>query len=192
MKKRAPLTLSHVLLTSLLTLVIGLGTGIAIPSGAPTKPTLDEKGTKSTSHIHETIEVSNEQPLPTVTLEVIQGPDKAWNAHMTFENFVLAPDQAGAEHVEGQGHAHIYLDGKKINRVYGNWYHLGKLQPGEHDVEVTLSTNNHFELVQNGKPIGASQKITVTELSMNMQGQDMSEIDADATTSPVEQVMNDE
>jgi len=192
MKKRAPFTLSHILLTSLLTLVIGFVAGIAIPSRAPVEPTPAEKGTESTSHIHETIEISTEQPLPAVTLEVVQGPDEAWNAHMTFENFVLAPDQAGAEHVEGQGHAHIYLDGKKINRVYGNWYHLGKLQPGEHEVEVTLSTNNHRELVQNEKTIGAIQKITVTELLTNMHEQDMSDTDADAISDTVEQVTNDE
>ena len=48
----------------------------------------------------------------------------------------LTPPCDGTEHVDGEGHTHLYIDGEKITRVYSNWYYLGKLEPGEHTIRV--------------------------------------------------------
>ena len=63
--------------------------------------------------------------------------------------------------MEGEGHAHLYLDGQKIARVYGEWYHLPKLE-GDHELRVTLNTNDHQDYAVKGEVVGATKKIGVS------------------------------
>lgn len=111
---------------------------------------------------HDTlVEIPAGAPVPTVDLELMQDPSGTWNAHITTTNFRFAPEHSSAEHVLGEGHAHIYVDGVKINRVYGDWYHLGALEAGEHVVTVTLTTNDHNTYAVNGMKIEDSVTVVV-------------------------------
>lgn len=53
-------------------------------------------------------------------------------------------------------YAHLYVDGTKITRLYGNWYYLESLPAGRHEITVSLNTNNHETLIYNGQPIEAT------------------------------------
>ncbi len=118
----------------------------------------DEHG----GHDHSaTREVAADGAVPTVSLEVTPDPSSGWNVQVTLGNFHLAPERASTEHVEGEGHMHIYVDGVKINRLYGLWYHLGNLEPGEREVRVELSANDHATLTHNGNPIDATVMVDV-------------------------------
>ena len=60
-------------------------------------------------------------------------PVMGWNVHMRTTGFTWLPRKAGsADPVWGEGHAHLYVDGEKVARPYGEWYHLGPLDPGTH------------------------------------------------------------
>ena len=82
-----------------------------------------------------------------------------WNIHVTTKNFRFSPENINKEPIEGEGHAHLYVDGKKISRLYNAWFHLSNLSPGSHTLRVTLNANNHAELVLNGKNIEYSKEV---------------------------------
>ena len=85
----------------------------------------------------------------------------ALNVRIYATGFAFAPQSVNGDHVSGEGHAHIYVDGEKIGRVYGPWFFLGGLTAGEHEVRVTLSSNTHEPYARNGEPIAASTTVTV-------------------------------
>lgn len=113
------------------------------------------------THTHDTRDLAGENNIPSVALVMHEDLKSGWNAQIVLTDFVFAPERASTEHVEGEGHAHIYVDGVKLNRVYGEWYYLGDLPPGEHEVMVQLSSNDHKELVVEGMPIAATTTIVV-------------------------------
>ncbi|WP_421655282.1 hypothetical protein [Leptothermofonsia sp. ETS-13] len=117
-----------------------------------------------THHRHSMVEVPPGQPVPTVRLIVHLDAMKGWNLELQTTNFTFAPERVNTRGNFREGHAHLYIDGKKITRLYGNWYYLGVLPPGEHKIRVTLNTNAHETLVYNGRPIQATATIQVKEV----------------------------
>lgn len=96
----------------------------------------------STGHAHD--------PLPapggmSVTIEVEPDPVGGANLHVATQAFTWAPEHVNQEEpVPGEGHAHVYVDGEKVGRLYGPDAHLA-LSPGDHQVRVTLNANDHAE-----------------------------------------------
>ena len=85
-----------------------------------------------------------------MNLVVHQDTVSGVNLEVVTKGFTYAPDKAGADHRPGEGHGHLYVDGEKIARLYGPWYHLGGLAEGSHDVTVTLNANDHRLLSSGG------------------------------------------
>ena len=112
-------------------------------------------------HSHGTLELADKDQVPTVTLAVLKDSMSGWNAKVDVRHFRFAPENASQDHVAGKGHGHLYVDGVKINRLYGDWYHLGKLTAGSHTVMVSLSSNDHRDLTRNGQVISDSVRIQV-------------------------------
>lgn len=110
-------------------------------------------------HMHEKTEAPD--PKPEVDLIIHKDPMGGYNAQVILTNFKFAPENVSKENINGQGHAHIYNNDIKINRIYGEWYNLGKLPKGENEISVSLSTNNHKELTNNGELIVDSETIVV-------------------------------
>ena len=85
------------------------------------------------------------------------------NVQILTEGFTLAPENVNGDHVEGEGHAHIYVDGVKISRVYTPWHHLRSLTPGEHEIRVTLNSNSHQEYTIGGTKVEAVTQYSYQE-----------------------------
>ena len=85
------------------------------------------------------------------------------NVQIMTEGFTFSPENVNGAHVAGEGHAHIYVDGEKITRVYTPWHHLGDIEPGEHEIRVTLNANSHEEYTFNGSKVQATSIVTVPE-----------------------------
>jgi len=129
------------------------------PDGMPmTEPGTQEEG----SHTHGAMEVPANQLLPTVKLIAHPDARKGWNLEVQITNFKFAPEHVNQTSIPTEGHAHLYIDGEKITRLYGNWYYLGSLPPGEHEITVTLNANGHESLMHNGEPIQASVVVAAT------------------------------
>ena len=85
------------------------------------------------------------------------------NVAIDAEGWRWAPERVNGAHTPGEGHGHIYVDGVKVNRVYGPHYHLAGLEPGERHIRVTLNANSHNGLTVDGQPLEAALVVTVPE-----------------------------
>jgi hypothetical protein len=65
--------------------------------------------------------------------------------------------------VEGEGHAHLHVDGEKQGRVYGSLHHLPSLEVGSHEVQLELANNDHTAVTVGGAPVAAAVTIVVNE-----------------------------
>lgn len=114
---------------------------------------------KSDSHddhsaIESTVPVS-------MDIDVDVEPDGGVNVHIMTENWRWAPENVNTEHIPGEGHAHVYVDGEKINRVYGSHYYIKDVEAGERVIRVALNTNEHNEFTVDGTLVEATRIINV-------------------------------
>ena len=102
---------------------------------------------------------------PILDIDVFEDSEDSWTLRIDTENFVFAPENVNSAHVSGEGHAHLYIDGKKIGRVYGPWLHLGDLGEGEREIRVTLNANSHEQLAVDGQAIEKTVIIGSNDIS---------------------------
>lgn len=104
-------------------------------------------------HDHKTLDVSNLKDNPSIEIEIFPDKIKGWNLYLNTKNFeFISPNLENNN--PNQGHAHLYINGVKVSRIYGNWYYISELPEAENEIEVTLNTNNHHDLIYNGKIVG--------------------------------------
>ena len=92
-----------------------------------------------------------------VSLHVEADAVSGLNVRLTTTGFTFRPQSVNAEDEPGTGHAHLYVDGTKITRLYGPYYHLAGVPPGEHEVRVALNTNSHADYIHGVKLVDAVQ-----------------------------------
>jgi hypothetical protein len=83
--------------------------------------------------------------VPTLTLEVLPDALSGYNIHIVTTNWTWTPERVNTAPVPNEGHAHLYVDGQKVARVYGPWYYLSGLSAGPHTIRVTLNANDHAD-----------------------------------------------
>jgi uncharacterized Zn-binding protein involved in type VI secretion len=122
-----------------------------------------DHGSADHAAMHDTpIEVAPSN-APTLDIMVMDDPMTGYNLHVMTDNFAFSPQNAGLAHVPGEGHAHVYINGVKLARIYSNWMHLEALPAGNVTVEVTLNSNDHRPLAIDGANIIASTTLIVPE-----------------------------
>jgi zinc transporter ZupT len=114
-------------------------------------------------HAIQPVEIPKGIPVPTVSLHVYKDSESGWNLYVQTTNFQFAPEHVNAPGKIGEGHVHLYVDGVKVARLYGPWYHLNPLSPGTHEIRVELNTNQHAPYVYHGKKIEAVATIVEGE-----------------------------
>ncbi len=105
------------------------------------------------------IEIS---PSPTITL--VQEPDVSADGffvQISVKNFEFVIVQDSAPHVDGQGHAHIHLNGVKLGRLYEDSFEVGSLTPGDYVLTVALNSNDHRPYMSNGTPIAVVYRFSL-------------------------------
>ena len=100
-------------------------------------------------------------PAPTIMLNVLPDGPQSRNMHIMTQHFVFSAQNVNGAHVQGEGHAHVYVNGVKQPRAYSPYVHLDALPKGTHDVRVTLNANDHGHLAIDGAPIMAETQITI-------------------------------
>ncbi len=113
-------------------------------------------------HAHHDILNLASDLAPELTMELLRDTVSGWNLHVETQNFRFAPEHSGQADVLGEGHAHVYVNGEKIARLYGNWMHISSL-PEKARIEVTLNSNDHKTLGVDGVPISAVSLIHGTD-----------------------------
>lgn len=94
-----------------------------------------------TSHSHAAVTVDPDLPVPSVTMLVFPDAMDGYNVQILTQNFEFTPAAINTDVVPNQGHAHIYINGQKIARVYGNWFHLPSTLFTQEVSAVTVSLN---------------------------------------------------
>ncbi len=122
---------------------------------------LEENHSDSDHHHHETIMITEGQPVPGIDLVVHEDSLKGWNLEIKLNNFKLTPEMVNRDNEPNKGHAHLYVNGEKITRIYGNWYYLATLPSGKNEIKVALNTNGHESLMYQGKLIEDLEVIEV-------------------------------
>ncbi|GFE63851.1 copper chaperone PCu(A)C [Litoreibacter roseus] len=72
------------------------------------------------------------------------------------ENFVFRKAEDTVPHIDNEGHAHVYLNGLKLGRLYGSTTQIGSLQPGKYTVRISLHTNDHRPYLNDDGPAAAA------------------------------------
>jgi len=130
----------------------------------------------ASAHDHGTNKIHEVQKgeAPTIGLDVKKDSTGGFNVHVITTNFRWTPEMASGTHVEGQGHAHVYLAGQKIVRLYNNWFHLNTFQfattPGEQPLRVELVGNDHAPITVNGQQISSELLVDVPADEIRPQG----------------------
>jgi len=104
--------------------------------------------------------VEEGEPAPQLTLDVRPLGD-GWEVVLLTDGFVFHASEA-AIHVPGEGHGHLYVGGVKLQRLYEDRAIIGALPPGDHQITVTLNTNDHRAYVVDNVPVTAS--VTVRQM----------------------------
>ncbi len=151
--------------------VIGLVAGFLAFSPEPEKPSMNITSTGhdmanmsagNNSHAHGMIEIDPALPLPEVTMKVLEDEKGGYNIQIITKNFTLTPDKINQAPIANEGHAHLFVNGEKVTRLYGGWYYLSddELLSGDNMVEVTLNANDHSDWGLNGQHISDMVKMT--------------------------------
>ncbi|MEL7208351.1 MAG: hypothetical protein AAGK32_09000, partial [Actinomycetota bacterium] len=135
----------------------------------------------------EPVDASGFAETPSVSIEVVEDPKSGHNLFATFEGHEMAPEAVSTEAVEGEGHAHIYVDGEKLTRLYGEALHLGDLEPGMREITVELSANDHSPLAVDGEPVTDTVMVEVSgDGNGHSDGEGHDHSDADTGDAPDE------
>jgi hypothetical protein len=112
--------------------------------------------TAGDAHDHEElVNVTDDMAIPVVALTVTPTSAGGYYIQLTVENFDFAPEAVDGAHVPGQGHAHLYVNGEKITRLYGTEYYLDAVPSGDVEIRVTLNSNDHRTYAHHGAIIQA-------------------------------------
>ena len=63
-------------------------------------------------HKHETLEITDNIEFD---FELIQENSNNWNIFLNIKGLKFSPENVGKQHVDGQGHAHVFVDGVRAH-----------------------------------------------------------------------------
>ena len=96
---------------------------------------------------HGILDISKDGLIPEITaFKLVKDPMSGWNVYLEVDHFTFTPENASQAHRQGEGHAHLYLNGSKIARLYGQWFHIPELIKATNELKVTLNSNDHQTL----------------------------------------------
>ena len=98
---------------------------------------------------------------PSLYLSVQPYDSYGWVVIYNANNFTFNAENASRQHIQGEGHGHLYVNDVKIARLYGEPYYLRDLNMGANTIRITLNTNNHLSYVFNGAAIEKNVEIIV-------------------------------
>ena len=91
---------------------------------------------------HEQIELPAHE-APTLALGLREFGHRGYALSLETTRFSFTPDHADGPHVPGKGHAHLYIDGRKIARIYSPHHPLEPFSPESREINVILVRNDH-------------------------------------------------
>ena len=115
-------------------------------------PVVDE--TMAHDHVDRAIDVPRDG-APEIAMTVTKDPMGGWNIALAVENFTFTPGAVNGENAPNTGHAHLYVGGQKVARLYSAHFHLPDLPLGQHEITVALNSYDHSVYVVDGVRVEA-------------------------------------
>lgn len=166
------------LLIMVISILLGGGLGFGIAKTVDSDNVSTNSTETTTSHAHtEKYEVT-EAEAPKLELVVSEDKKSGYNIKVIATDFTFTPEHVNEENVMNEGHAHLYIDGEKIARLYGPYYHWDGSFEGSKEFKVTLNANDHSEYAINGETIEAKETV-----SHDSDAEDHSEAHSDDNTT---------
>jgi hypothetical protein len=122
-------------------------------------------------HSHMPIAVPDDTPTPALSLKLLKDSMSGYNLILDTQRYDLSVPPAGKMNMQQmmsatmnpssgflQGHAHLYINGVKIQRIYGPALHLPAtlFKRGINTISVTLNNHGHMYWTAQGKKIVAT------------------------------------
>ncbi len=108
-------------------------------------------------HNHSPKKLPHTALTPQLKISINEDAMSGFNLHLQINNFQLeSPRQEGnPPNNIVEGHGHLYINGTKIQRVYGKDVHIpGKhINEGVNQISVTLNGHDHSAWSKDGKEI---------------------------------------
>ena len=106
---------------------------------------------------HPLVEHPAGEPVPFMRVHMHSDLMDGFNLFLETRDFRFTPERVDTANVANEGHAHLYLNGQKVARMYSPWHHVPRasLREGINRLEVEFSTNDHSTWAVAGQPIGA-------------------------------------
>jgi len=115
-------------------------------------------------------EIPENLPVPTLALRLDKDVMTGYNLKIVTSNYEFrSPVDAGPEpYAVLEGHAHLFINGIKIGRLYGPDVHLpGKLfRQGANQILVTLNSHGHGDWSRDGAQVVAKLGIDTEQQPM--------------------------
>ena len=100
-------------------------------------------------------------PVPTLEATVKGDVESGWDVIVTISDGFTFGSASTVDHVPGEGHGHIYVDGRLLQMIFEPQVHISSLELGTRRIKVTLSANDHVDYVVGGEPLGAAISVDV-------------------------------
>jgi len=101
-------------------------------------------------HQHKSREISKDRPIPKIEIIVFRDMMDGVNIHIGVGNYILdapdlAPKNLNAKDSVLHGHAHLFVNGIKRQRIYGSDVHIPQdwLKKGVNQVAISLNSHQH-------------------------------------------------
>ena len=111
-------------------------------------------------HEHMSKEIGVNTPIPKIQLTVFRDAIDGVNVHIEVENYRLnAPNMASSEESNIlQGHAHVFVNAEKKQRLYGKDIHIPAewLKEGVNQIAISLNSHQHENWIANKQNIVSS------------------------------------
>ncbi|WHI50692.1 hypothetical protein P3339_20015 [Microbulbifer sp. MLAF003] len=109
---------------------------------------------------HPIVEIPMHIATPRIELNISRDTMSGFNLHIDFDRFELESPRDASDTPQRflEGHAHLYINGKKVQRLYAADVHLPEklLRPGFNQITVTLNAHDHSTWSRGGKRILAT------------------------------------
>ncbi len=130
------------------------------PAIANAQMDMDMDMSKGMQHGHTPVSLPKDSLTPKLTISLSPDSMSGYNLHLEIAQFQLESplNMGNAPKNTVEGHAHLYINGEKIQRVYGNDVHIpGKhFKEGMNQINVTLNNHDHKAWQKDGKEIISS------------------------------------
>jgi len=121
---------------------------------------MPEANAQNMPHQHDLRELPGDVEAPTIQLALYRDEKSGFNLHIQVEHYELEPPELAGSKAPAvvQGHAHLFINGKKFSRVYSPYLHIpaDALLEGINGMTVTLNDHRHSVWTKDKKQILAT------------------------------------